>query len=176
MPPGLSFPTEQLLAAASTPPRSCFCGRLDDASVLDLGTGSGVLALAARVFGARTISAIDFDANAITTARRNESLNFRSRRVHWEVADVKRLGALPRYLLVVANLFSGILVEAAPRIARVLQPGGELWLSGVLPAGGSCRRLSGFRLAARKDDDARQMGDATLVAPGLTRPRSASAD
>jgi ribosomal protein L11 methyltransferase len=103
-----------------------------EASVLDLGTGSGVLALAARALGARKISAIDFDANAIVTARRNEALNFRSRVVNWEVADVKRLRARPRYSLVVANLFSGILVEAAPRIARVLEPDGELWLSGVL--------------------------------------------
>jgi ribosomal protein L11 methyltransferase len=105
---------------------------LADVTLLDLGTGSGVLALAARLLGARKITGVDFDANAIRTARRNETLNFRSRTVRWEVADVKRLRASPRYSLIVANLFSGILVEAAPRLARALQPGGELWLSGVL--------------------------------------------
>jgi ribosomal protein L11 methyltransferase len=102
------------------------------ATVLDLGTGSGVLALAARKLGARHIFATDFDASAIRTARQNEVLNFSSRRVLWEVADVKKLCAAPRYSLVLANLFSGILIEAAPRIARTLAPGGELWLSGVL--------------------------------------------
>jgi ribosomal protein L11 methyltransferase len=107
-------------------------GDLARASVLDLGTGSGVLALAVRLLGARRIVATDFDANAIVTARRNEVLSFRLRLVNWEVADVKRLRASPRYSLVVANLFSGILVEAAPRVARVVEPGGELWLSGVL--------------------------------------------
>jgi ribosomal protein L11 methyltransferase len=109
--------------------------RRDDlarASVLDLGTGSGVLALAARSLGVRRIVATDFDANAIATAQRNEALNFRSHLVDWEVTDVKRLRARPRYSLVVANLFSGILVEAASRIARVLESNGELWLSGVL--------------------------------------------
>ncbi len=45
--------------------------------VLDLGTGSGILALAARRFGARKIAALDFDAAAVRTARRNEKLNSR---------------------------------------------------------------------------------------------------
>ncbi len=101
-------------------------------SILDLGTGSGVLALAARVLGAKHVVATDFDPAAIRTARQNEALNFSSRRIRWEVADVKRLRARSQFNLVVANLFSGILVEAAPRIARTLKPGGELWLSGVL--------------------------------------------
>ncbi len=101
-------------------------------SLLDLGTGSGVLALAGRALGAKDIAGTDFDPAAIRTARRNEAINFPSRRVRWAVADVKRLRARPRFGLVVANLFSGILVEAAPRIARVLEPGGQLWLSGVL--------------------------------------------
>lgn len=105
---------------------------LADRAVLDLGTGSGVLALAARALGAKPIMATDLDPAAIRTARRNEALNFRSRRVGWELADVRRLRARPRFGLVIANLFSGILVEAAPRIARVLESGGELWLSGVL--------------------------------------------
>jgi ribosomal protein L11 methyltransferase len=104
---------------------------LAEATVLDLGTGSGVLALAARSLGGRKITATDFDARVIPTSRRNELLNFRSRVVKWEIADARRLRASPRYSLILANLFSGILVEAAPRIARALQPGGELWLSGI---------------------------------------------
>ena len=103
-----------------------------DVSVLDLGTGSGVLALAARWLGAKRVTGTDFDATAIRIARGNERLNFRSRRMQWEVADAKKLGAKTKYSLVLANLFSGVLVEAAPRIARALAPGGELWLSGVL--------------------------------------------
>lgn len=105
---------------------------LAHATLLDLGTGSGVLALAARRLGARHIAATDFDPDAIRTARRNEALNFSRRLVRWDVADVRKLREARAYSLILANLFSGILVEAAPRIARALASGGELWLSGVL--------------------------------------------
>jgi ribosomal protein L11 methyltransferase len=103
-----------------------------ETDVLDLGTGSGVLALAARLFGARQVAGSDFDASAIRTARENERRNFQSRRIRWEIADAKRLPAAPKYALILANLFSGVLIEAAPKIARALAPDGELWLSGVL--------------------------------------------
>jgi ribosomal protein L11 methyltransferase len=103
-----------------------------DVRVLDLGTGSGVLALAARLFGARKIVATDFDPDAVRTARQNEALNFSTPLIRWQRADVKRLSGKVRYDLVLANLFSGILVEAAPQIARSVAPGGQLWLSGIL--------------------------------------------
>jgi ribosomal protein L11 methyltransferase len=102
------------------------------ASVLDLGTGSGVLALTARLFGAREIVATDFDSDAIRTARQNEALNFSKPLIRWKRADVRKLRATSRYDLVLANLFSGILGEAAPRIAGCVSPGGQLWLSGIL--------------------------------------------
>ncbi len=101
-------------------------------AVLDLGTGSGVLALAARLFGARKIVATDFDPDAVRTARQNEMLNFSTARIRWRCADVKKLRAKARYNLVLANLFSGILTEAAPQIAGCVATNGELWLSGIL--------------------------------------------
>jgi ribosomal protein L11 methyltransferase len=101
-------------------------------SVLDLGTGSGVLALAARMLGARKIVATDFDAEAVRTAIANEALNFPTATVRWRCADVKKLRPTARYDLVLANIFSGILIEAAPQIAASVAPGGQLWLSGVL--------------------------------------------
>ena len=101
-------------------------------SVLDLGTGSGVLALTARLFGARRIVATDFDPDAVRTARQNEALNFSQPLIRWRRADVKKLRPATRYDLVLANLFSGILCEAAPQISASVAPGGELWLSGIL--------------------------------------------
>ncbi|MCE0522376.1 MAG: 50S ribosomal protein L11 methyltransferase [Methylacidiphilales bacterium] len=101
-------------------------------TVLDLGTGSGVLALAARLLGAKKIVATDFDPEAIRTARQNEALNFSRPMIGWRRADVRKLRAKARYDLVMANLFSGILVEAAPQIAGSVSPGGQLWLSGIL--------------------------------------------
>jgi len=101
-------------------------------TVLDLGTGSGVLALTARLLGARKIVATDFDPDAVRTARQNETLNFAEPQVRWRCADVKKLRAMVRYDLVLANLFSGILSEAAPQIAGCVSGSGELWLSGIL--------------------------------------------
>jgi ribosomal protein L11 methyltransferase len=105
---------------------------LAQATVLDLGTGSGVLALAARKLGAHRIMGSDFDPDSIRTARQNEALNFSRRSVRWEVGDVRQLRERGSCSLILANLFSGILIEAAKRIARALSAGGELWLSGVL--------------------------------------------
>jgi ribosomal protein L11 methyltransferase len=105
---------------------------MDRCRVLDLGTGSGILALAARQFGAQKIAALDFDAGAVRTARENEAINFSTPLIHWRRADVKRLRSRSRYDLVLANLFSGILCEAAGQIADSVAPGGELWLSGIL--------------------------------------------
>jgi ribosomal protein L11 methyltransferase len=105
---------------------------LSQDSILDLGTGCGVLALAARRLGARRIVATDFDAEAIRTCRQNEALNFRGKLIRWRKADVKLLRPKLRYDLVLANLFSGILCEAAHPIAASLSAGGELWMSGIL--------------------------------------------
>ena len=102
------------------------------ATILDLGTGSGVLALAARLFGARKIVATDFDPDAVRTACQNEALNFPQPLIRWQRADVKKLRGMKKYDLVLANLFSGILCEAAPQIADSVSPGGRLWLSGIL--------------------------------------------
>ncbi len=103
-------------------------------TVLDLGTGSGVLALAARLFGAKKIVATDFDPESVRTARQNEAINFAQPLIRWQQQDVKKLRPATRYDLVLANLFSGILEEAAPQIAGSVAPGGELWLSGILQA------------------------------------------
>ncbi len=104
----------------------------NETTVLDLGTGSGILALTARLLGARKIVATDFDPDAVRTARQNETLNFPAPLVRCRCADVKRLKPAVKYKLVVANLFSGILCDAASSIAGCVQAGGQLWLSGIL--------------------------------------------
>jgi len=100
--------------------------------ILDLGTGSGVLALAARRFGATHIVATDFDPAAVRTARQNEALNFPAPKIRWRHADVKRLAEKKPYDLVLGNLFSGILIEAARQVTNAVAPTGQLWLSGIL--------------------------------------------
>jgi ribosomal protein L11 methyltransferase len=118
---GTTFMLLRALAKEPMPPR-----------VLDLGTGSGVLAIAARRFGAKQILATDFDPAAVRTARQNETLNFPAPQIRWRHADVKRLAEKKPYDLVLGNLFSGILIEAAKQITAAVAPQGKLWLSGIL--------------------------------------------
>ena len=101
-------------------------------TVLDLGTGSGVLALAARLLGATKIAATDFDPESVRTSKQNELLNFPTPSIRWSRSDVKTLRGTKKYGLVLANLFSGILCEAAQQIVSSVAESGELWLSGIL--------------------------------------------
>ena len=84
-------------------------------SIVDLGTGTGILALAARCLGARRAIGIDNDAIAISTAKQNARLN-RIRGVEFRVADV-RDWKFPRAVdVITVNLFSELLIEIAPKL------------------------------------------------------------
>lgn len=98
---------------------------------LDLGTGSGILAIAAEVLGAGAVEAMDYDPAAVRIARQNARKN-RCRQVTVEAGDVLELRRSDRFHVVLANLFSEVLISATPRIARVTEPGGWLIFSGVL--------------------------------------------
>ncbi|MDQ2867771.1 MAG: 50S ribosomal protein L11 methyltransferase [Verrucomicrobiota bacterium] len=99
--------------------------------MLDLGTGSGIFALAAKKFGAGKVIAIDFDARAIATARKNARAN-KIRGVQFSIADALTFRAHGKFEIASANLYSELLVEVLPRIANRLAPGGHAILSGVL--------------------------------------------
>jgi len=96
-------------------------------SLLDLGTGSGILALAAARFGAKRIIAIDHDPIAIATAKENARRN-KIEQVDFQVADVRQWKFPARIDIITANLFSGLLIEILPK----LKCAEWLILSGVL--------------------------------------------
>ena len=96
-------------------------------SLVDLGTGSGILALAAKLLGATGAIGIDNDPIAISTANENARRN-KIRRVQFRLGDVRRI-KLPRGTeLVTANLFSELLVGILPKLKRAHW----LILSGIL--------------------------------------------
>jgi len=105
-------------------------------SVVDLGTGSGILALAAKLLGATRVVGIDNDPIAISTAKQNARLN-KIRGVQFQVADVRhwqlprksrlRRGYGGQVDIVTANLFSELLIEILPKLRRA-----RLILSGIL--------------------------------------------
>jgi ribosomal protein L11 methyltransferase len=99
--------------------------------MLDIGTGSGILALAARLLGAWNVEAGDFDPIAVRVAKENAAANNISG-VHFARSDVLTWKAPRRWPVVTANVFSTTLIAAAPRIARAVEKGGCLILSGIL--------------------------------------------
>ncbi|MFL6569113.1 MAG: 50S ribosomal protein L11 methyltransferase [Chthoniobacterales bacterium] len=100
-------------------------------SAVDLGTGSGILALAAHLLGAKRVVAIDNDPIAIRTARENARHN-RIRGVQFVLGDARRSPASERFDVLTANLFSELLIEALPKWRQVLKENARLILSGVL--------------------------------------------
>jgi ribosomal protein L11 methyltransferase len=105
---------------------------LRDKVVLDVGTGSGLLAIAAATLGAARAIGTDDDADAIQAATENLELNHVTN-VELVVSDVMT-EPLPAADVVVANLTGALIVRAAPRLLAALRPGGVLILSGILAA------------------------------------------
>jgi ribosomal protein L11 methyltransferase len=103
----------------------------DGWEMLDLGTGSGILAIAARTLGARRVEAGDFDPHAVRTAKENVKANGADRVVVRKM-DVRTWQPKRTWEVVAANLFSGLHLEVAPKFAQAVAPGGKLIFSGIL--------------------------------------------
>jgi ribosomal protein L11 methyltransferase len=101
---------------------------------LDIGTGSGILAIAAAKLGCRPVHAFDFDANAVEVARVNARLNSISGQVRFRRGNVAKLPMRPRqkFDLICANLISELLVAERRRLVAQLNRGGTLVLAGIL--------------------------------------------
>jgi ribosomal protein L11 methyltransferase len=100
--------------------------------VLDVGTGSGILAIAALLLGASEALAIDVDPLAVSAARQNAARNRVEHRLRASDAAVENVSE--RYPLVLANIEARVLVPLAPVLMQRLAAGGSLVLSGLLLA------------------------------------------
>lgn len=127
-------------------------------SFLDMGTGSGILAIAAAILGCNPIEAFDFDPEAVRVARKNARQNRVRAGVKLFEADVTKLPARPKHAfdLVCANLISNLLVAEGKRIAARVAPGGTLVLAGILKIEFAKVRDAfdalGFQLVRHKDE------------------------
>jgi ribosomal protein L11 methyltransferase len=138
--------------------RLCLCLlqelSLEGRSVLDVGTGSGVLALAAARLGAATVLGIDNDADAIAAARENVARNATTVPVALEVSDLARDTLAPADL-VLANLTAWVIRAHADALRSLVRPGGTLVASGFttdqVPL--VTESLAPLRVAQRLDED-----------------------
>ncbi len=130
--PGLAFGT-------GTHPTTAMCldvldkfaAEIKDKRILDVGTGSGILAIAALLLGAEHVLGTDIDPQALTASRDNAERNG----ISADKFDLVLAGDEPsdqQYDIVLANILAGPLVELAPMLQRSLKPGGLLVLSGLL--------------------------------------------
>ncbi|MYA77431.1 MAG: 50S ribosomal protein L11 methyltransferase [Gemmatimonadetes bacterium] len=100
--------------------------------VLDVGSGSGVLSIAAVLLGASRATGIDIDPETLGNARENARLNGVAGRVDLHVGRMDHPAVSGRYRVVVSNISAASLTAMLPGFAAHLHPGGELILSGLL--------------------------------------------
>jgi ribosomal protein L11 methyltransferase len=103
---------------------------LEHSSVLDIGCGSGVLAIAAVKLGAQSATGIDIDPDALDNARENAAFNDVGDRVRFEEGDFREMAL--RAGVVTANLTGGLLERSAATLADMVAPGGFLVVSGFM--------------------------------------------
>jgi ribosomal protein L11 methyltransferase len=127
-------------------------------SFFDIGTGSGILAIAAAKMGYKPVRAIDFDPDAVRIARANSKINKVSNSIHTARADVTKLSIKPkeRFDLVCANLISNLLIAERKKIAAQMKTHGTLTLAGILrsefPEVQKAFETSGLRLVSVKNE------------------------
>lgn len=98
--------------------------------VLDVGTGSGILALAALGLGADKVVAVDVDPIAVESARANVSLNQSKDQIDVREGSVDVVGDQV-FDVVVANIIARVVIQLAPALVEKVRPGGTLVLAGI---------------------------------------------
>lgn len=155
MDPGMAFGTGQ---HATT--RLCLEIMMDalssDCRVLDIGTGTGILAMAALLRGASEAVAVDNDEEAVHAARTNAERNNLAERMH--VSGVPLNQIEPGFDLVVANIVHDVLVELSDHLAAAAREGGLVLLSGMIEGDQSSNLVKifeqkGFQLKRQLADD-----------------------
>jgi ribosomal protein L11 methyltransferase len=130
--PGLAFGT-------GTHPTTALCLQILESlplggrTIIDYGCGSGILGIAALKLGAAHVVAVDIDPQALLATRDNALLNGVSSNIEIRGVDAAgNLGGLPPAFCVISNILAGPLIELAPTLTALCEPGGCLLLSGLL--------------------------------------------
>jgi ribosomal protein L11 methyltransferase len=128
--------------------------------VLDMGTGSGILAIGASMLGADLVTAIDNDPIAVETARKNCQLNKVDSNISIKRAETPPPG---EFSTIVANILAEVLVNIQTSLVSALAPGGSLVLSGILDEQ-ACEVIDAYTKCGLLKTDTLAMGEwVTLV-------------
>lgn len=118
-------------------------------SLIDVGTGSGVLSIAAKELGAGDVAAYDIDQKAVDSAKSNIVLNQDARDVHLGVNSLLD-GIHTQVDVIVANILAEIIVPLVPQAFENLRPGGYFLTSGIIkdkfPTVEDALKKQGFRI------------------------------
>lgn len=131
--PGLSFGTGQH-ATTSFCLKQIVALRGRNRSLLDIGCGSGILAIAAAKLGYNPVDAFDFDPVAVRVAMKNCRTNRVHHKINLKRQDLTRLPLHSRtqYNIICANLIAPLLISERDRILNRLAPSGTIILAGIL--------------------------------------------
>ena len=108
------------------------CGKYmpQNASIADIGTGSGILAICASKLGAKNLDAVDTDETVIDTAKINAAQNC-TENIHFQCASSNALPS-SSYDFVFANILHNVLADIMPDLKRIMKKGAYIVLSGIL--------------------------------------------
>jgi ribosomal protein L11 methyltransferase len=125
-------------------------------NVLDVGTGTGILAMAAALFGAEHVLGIDNDPDAVAAAFENVAHNNLEKTVEVEITPLEDIDG--QYSLVVANIIHDVLLLMLEDLSRLTAPAGSLVLSGILKENQADNIIevyekAGFSCVARQEKD-----------------------
>lgn len=132
--PGMAFgtgthATTQMMAFFINKLAEKHSASLPQWSMLDVGTGTAILAMLAKLSGMGSVTGIEIDPEARRVARDNVQLNHLT---SIEIPDTQIDEIRKQYDIVVANIIDGVLINIKKDLLRVLKPGGHLFLTGIL--------------------------------------------
>jgi ribosomal protein L11 methyltransferase len=139
-------------------------------SLLDLGCGTGILALAAAKLGAQQADGFDYDPAAVRVANKNARLN--KSRLRFTRDDVTACKPQRRYDIVAANIFFDVLTLSFPRIAAAIKPGGMVIVSGILHTHAAECLAAGRKAGLKFDPPLRRGKWVTAVGHNFRRGRT----
>ncbi len=130
MDPGMAFGTGQHASTQMALSLLAECATDQVESILDIGTGTGILTIAGCLLGVQKGLAIDNDPDAVTAATENVAKNGLESKIAVSQAPLHEMkGTFP---IICANIVHDVLVEMAPEITRLIRQGGSLILAGIL--------------------------------------------